>query len=254
MTRSRPRRSKRSRVSLTWRDRSVDRPSHGYARRYPWAAARRARFVSKIYSATRAATCSEASKILPLRRIDQADGEVLSVTCSATASRRDDEHFLGHARRFGREDGHAHRREDIDVVALAGHEIMSVDLDGREWTSARENRAAMRPAIGLLRRAFRARGRVGIGKDDRTFVDLGHGFDDLLIEQLRHGADADDAGRPQRLDRIDEFGDRRMVERERLLEIGEIGARCHDKAVDVEQRVARPRRLEVSALRAPSPR
>ena len=31
----------------------------------------------------------------------------------------------------------------------------------------------------------------------RPFVDPGHGFDDGLIEQFRHRADADDAGRAQ---------------------------------------------------------
>ena len=77
---------------------------------------------------------------------------------------------------------------------------------------------------------------------------LGHRLDHLAVEQLRHGADADDAGRPQRLDRLDEGRDRRVVLRERLLEIGEIGARGHHQAVDVEQRIAVPRRRDVHAL------
>ena len=77
---------------------------------------------------------------------------------------------------------------------------------------------------------------------------LGHGLDHLAGEQFRHGADADDAGRPQRLDRLDEGRDRRPVLRERLLKVGEVGARGHQQAIDVEQRVAAPRRGEIHAL------
>ena len=70
-----------------------------------------------------------------------------------------------------------------------------------------------------------------------------HRLDDLAVEQLRHRADADDGGRPQRLDRLDEGRDRRAVLRERPLERGEIRARGHQQAVDVEQRVALARAL-----------
>ena len=76
-----------------------------------------------------------------------------------------------------------------------------------------------------------------------------HRLDHLAVEQLRHGADADDAGRPQRLDRLDEGRDRRPVLRERLLKVRQIGARGHQQAVDVEQRIAAAApRVEIHAL------
>jgi hypothetical protein len=46
--------------------------------------------------------------------------------------RGDDEHVLGHPRRFGSEHGHAHGRKDGDVVALVRHEAPAIDLDRRE--------------------------------------------------------------------------------------------------------------------------
>ncbi len=70
---------------------------------------------------------------------------------------------------------------------------------------------------------------------------LGHGLDHLAGEQLWHGADADDAGRLQRLDRLDKTGDRRAVLGERLLKISEVSARGHQQPVDVKQRVAASR-------------
>ena len=51
-------------------------------------------------------------------------------------------------------------------------------------------------------------------------------------------ADANDAGRPYRLHRVDEGGYRLPVLRERLLEVREIRARGDNEATDVEQRVA----------------
>jgi hypothetical protein len=46
-------------------------------------------------------------------------------------------------------------------------------------------------------------------------------------EQLRRRADADEAGRPQLLHRLDEGGNRRTILSERRLEGGEIAARAH---------------------------
>jgi hypothetical protein len=58
--------------------------------------------------------------------------------------------------------------------------------------------------------------------------------DDLAGEQLWHGADADNAGRPYRLYRLDKAGHRLPVLRKRLLKRRQIGPRGHDQAIDME--------------------
>jgi hypothetical protein len=81
---------------------------------------------------------------------------------------------------------------------------------------------------------FGARGRVRQREDDRALVDPCHGLDHLAAEQFRNGAQADDAGRPQCLDCLDEGGDRCALLHEGLLKIGKIGARSHQQAIDVK--------------------
>ena len=140
-----------------------------------------------------------------LRRIDQAGGEIFVGHLFGDGLGRENEHLLSHPLGLGREHRHAHRRKDIDIVALAGRKTLTAELDRRKGAAAGKDGAAARPAIGFLGRAFRAGSRVRIGKDDRAFVDIRHGLDDGLIKEFRHSADADDRGRPQLLDRVDEL-------------------------------------------------
>src|SRR5258708_19747941 len=84
------------------------------------------------------------------------------------------------------------------LLPWPGTKLPAVDLDRREGTSARENGAAARPAVGLLRRAFRARGRIGVRKNNRALVGFRHRFDHLAGEEVLSGASADDGGRPDR--------------------------------------------------------
>src|SRR6516162_11382558 len=83
-----------------------------------------------------------------LRRVDQPDREVLVGNLFRHRLRGDNKHLLRHPGSLGSEHCHAHRREDVDVVPLTGHEFMARDLDRRERAAASENRPAVGPAIG----------------------------------------------------------------------------------------------------------
>ncbi|HVB15881.1 MAG TPA: hypothetical protein VNF04_05060, partial [Stellaceae bacterium] len=183
-----------------------------------------------------------------LRRIDQPHREVIFGDLLGHGFCRDDKHLFGDPGGFSGEYRHAHGGEDVDVVALARHEPSAADLDRRKRAAARENRPAAGPAIRLLGGAFRARGRVRVGKDDRPLVDLRHRLDHLAREQFRHGADADDAGGPDRPDRFHESCDRRPILGERLLKIRQIGPRRDQQAIDVEQGGALPRLRDIHAF------
>lgn len=78
-------------------------------------------------------------------------------------------------------------------------------------------------------------------------IELGHGFDDLTVEQLRDRTDADDSGRLERLHRLDECRDRCAVLRKRLLKFREILTRCDEQAIDIEEGVAPPRFVYIHA-------
>ena len=106
-----------------------------------------------------------------LRRVDQPHRQVLLGDLLGDRLCCDDEHVLSHPRRFGGKHRHPHGRENVDVVALARHKASTGDLDRRERTAAREHGTAVGPTIGLFGRAFGARGRVRIRKDDRPLVD-----------------------------------------------------------------------------------
>src|SRR5258705_159670 len=103
------------------------------------------------------------------------------------------------------------------------------------------------PAIGCAGRAFGAAGWIGIRKEDRPLIELGHGFDHLTGEQLRNATDADDAGRLQGLDRLDERRDRLSVLRERTLKVRDVLARGDKQTIDIEKGVAAPRFVYVHA-------
>ena len=83
------------------------------------------------------------------------------------------------------------------------------------------------PAIGLFGRAFGARGRIRIRDMMGRWLIVAMAWITSVGEQLRRRADADDAGRPQLLHRLDEGGNRRTILGERRLEGGEIAARAH---------------------------
>src|ERR1700752_4090707 len=97
---------------------------------------------------------------LALRRIDQADIETVLADLLGNSVGGDDEHLVRYPLGFGRIDCHSHGGEDVDVVALAWHEVLAADGQRRKRTTARKDRAPLRPSVRFLRRAFRPRRRV----------------------------------------------------------------------------------------------
>jgi len=87
----------------------------------------------------------------------------------------------------------------------------------------------------------------------RPFIHTRHRLDHLLVEQFRHGADTDDGGRLNRLNRCRKGTHRRMVMRERFLKVREIRTRGHHQAVDVEQPFGRPASSEMPSIAIASP-
>src|ERR1700747_1980597 len=156
---------------------------------------------------------------LALRRIDQADVETVLTDLLGNSLGGNDEHLVRHSLGFGRIDCHSHGREDVDVVALAWHEVLAADGQWRKWTAARKDRATLRPSVRFLCRAFRSRRRVGVREDDRSLVDLRNGLDDFLVEQFWDRVYANDAGRSQCFDRFGKVAYRRMLDRERRLKV-----------------------------------
>src|ERR1700757_535165 len=159
---------------------------------------------------------------LALRRIDQADVETVLADLLGNSVGGDDEHLVRHPLGFGRIDCHSHGGEDVDVVTLAWHEMLAADGQWGKRTAARKDRTTFRPGIRFLRRAFRPRRRVGVREDDRPLVDLRNGLDDFLVEKFWDCAYADDAGRPQCLDRLGKVAYRRVLDRIRLLKVHEL--------------------------------
>src|ERR1700751_1388439 len=187
-----------------------------------------------------------------LRRVNEARGKILLRHLLRYRFRRHDEHLLGHTLRFGREYHHAHGRKDIDVVSLPGHKRPAGELYRREWAPARENGGTVRPIIGLRSRALGTRCGVGIGENNRTVVDLSHRLDHLPIEKFWNRADADDAGRLERLDRVDKHGHRGPVLRKRLLKVPEIVSRRHHQATGIKQSVGASCLCKVHPLQPPA--
>src|SRR5262249_56377763 len=107
-------------------------------------------------------------------------------------------------------------------------------FDWRKWTPAGETGPAAEPAVGSFGREFGAGGRIRIREGNRALVVFRLSLDHPGVEEFRPGAHADDAGRLERLDRLDKCGHRRDVLRERFLKIGEVLPRGHEQAVDVE--------------------
>ena len=148
-----------------------------------------------------------------------------------------DEHPVGDALGLGRVDGQAQGRKDVEVVGLSGMEGLAVEGDIRELHAAGDQRLAVGPGIGLLRRALGLVCRVGQREDDRPLDVLGHGLDHAFGEGASRGAAADQDRRLERVHRAREIR-RRLgaLVRIDLLRRREILARGFDQAVDVEHR------------------
>ena len=82
-----------------------------------------------------------------------------------------------------------------DEIATYAHVLAvaqvasAVEGDIRELHAAGDQRLAVGPGIGLLRRALGLVGRVGQRKDDRPLDMLGHGPDHALGEGASGGAE-----------------------------------------------------------------
>src|ERR1700736_963599 len=97
---------------------------------------------------------------------------------------RGNEHLVRDALCTSRVDRQTYCGKDVDVVSVPGHESPVSESHGRKWAAAREDGAALRPTVGLFRRALGVRGRIRVGEDDRALVDSAHRLDHALIEGL----------------------------------------------------------------------
>ena len=68
--------------------------------------------------------------------------------------RRCDEHFIDHTPGPGSVNRQPHRREDIQIVPLAGDQSFVTEADGRERNARRIKGPPLGPAVSLLGRAL----------------------------------------------------------------------------------------------------
>src|SRR5262250_1649197 len=65
-----------------------------------------------------------------------------------------DEHLICHAGRLCCENRHPNRRENVEVVCLAGQKCLPVEMNRWKLDTGGVNRFTLRPGIGLFCRAF----------------------------------------------------------------------------------------------------
>jgi len=145
-----------------------------------------------------------------------------------------DEHFVCDTLCLRGEDRHTNRREYVEVVRLSRQKGLAVVVDRMKLHAGRINRFALRPGIGLFRRALCMLGRIGESKDYRAFINPRHTFDNVLRECPADRAHPDDRGWLDALDSSDEISSRRVLVRVGFLEIDQVFAARFQKAVDVE--------------------
>src|SRR5580692_731669 len=78
-------------------------------------------------------------------------------------------------------------------------------VNRRELHSARVDRRALRPRIGIFRHTLVFLGRIGHGEDNRTGVESRHRFNDLTREELSDGARTNENGGFENLDRTEKY-------------------------------------------------
>jgi hypothetical protein len=100
-------------------------------------------------------------------RVDEICGEIFLADLFGNGPRGDEKHFVGDSLCLSGKECHRHGWEDVDVVALVRDEFPAADIDRGKRAAAGKNGSTAGPAIGFLGRAFGARGRIGIWKDDR---------------------------------------------------------------------------------------
>lgn len=149
--------------------------------------------------------------------------------------RGDDEALVVEPCRTARVGRQPDRGVDVEVVRLAGPVRVVVHLELRELHASGEQRAALRPRVGLFRRAFGLCRRVRQRKDHGPLVEPSHRLDDVLCEGAALGRHADQDGRLDVLDHVEQAIRRPVGVRPRLLRVGEVGARCLDEAVHIEE-------------------
>lgn len=86
-------------------------------------------------------------------------------------------------------------REDVQVVSLSRFINFRVVLDLVESGSRGEENATIRRLDRFLERTFGLTEGVREGKDDGTFVVLGHEGEDLVVETASHGRESEKSGR-----------------------------------------------------------
>ena len=111
-------------------------------------------------------------------------------------------------------------------------------MERRERAAGSEDGAALRPFDGLVRGAFALGGGVRVREDHRAVVDARHRLDDLAVEAVRDGADADEDARLHRLDDLRKVLDGGVCVRERKLEFAEAGGVRGDQAAAVDEPAA----------------
>ncbi len=169
------------------------------------------------------------------RGIDTAEFEVGRIHHAGKRAGCREEHRVGDLTRFAGQHAEADAREDVDVVALSWHVAPTLELDLGERAARRKDRAPVRPRIRLFRRALGLGRRVREREHDRPRVECSHLSDDGLREGLRHARYPDESRRLQRLHRLAERRDERMVVGVWQLVVCEVGPRLHDEALRVDE-------------------
>ena len=140
------------------------------------------------------------------RRVQRAGREPLGTDRVGQRPGGGEEHPLGDRGRLGHDRAEPETREDEHVVGLADLPPPAVDHDRVERRAGRDDRPAVGPAQDVERGRLRGRGRVRERQDDRPLGGRGHRPDDPLVERAGDAGRADQDGRPDALDRLDEAG------------------------------------------------
>lgn len=120
--------------------------------------------------------------------------------------RGDAHHLVGDSGRLGRGHGQAHRREDVDVIALGDRAFHPVPVQRREWRSGGDQGTSVGPLVQLRRVRLGPARRVGQRKDDRS-VGLAREFThDGFGECARGGGQADQHTDIDMVDHVGEPG------------------------------------------------